>query len=350
MSSQKPSQRATIESVARHAGVSRQTVSNALNAPEKLRPDTLERVLKSIADLGYSPSQAARNLRTQATRLIGFRLAHAWASDVGAIAGRFLDALSGAARDRGYDILVFSAAEDDDEIAAYDDLMRRGATDAFVLMQTHGGDSRTEWLRKRGVPFIAFGRPWDRRQTAHNWVDVDGYRGMRLTVDHLVEQGHRRIGFVGWPSASEVGEDRRRGWLEGCQAHRLPTQGLETRAANGIATGTLAAEELLSLRRPPTALACVSDAMAVGAMRAIEHRGLRVGTDVGVVGFDDSPLATVVAPGLSSVRQPLEALAEKTIDVLVTILDGSAGSTAGSKPVKLLFPPSLIVRESSFRI
>src|SRR5260370_23047070 len=99
--------RPTIKAVARHAEVSYQTVSNALNAPERLRPDTLARVLRSIDELGYQPTQAARNLRMQTTRLIGFRFARSSGSGIASIEDRFLHALCAAAPDRGYGLIVF---------------------------------------------------------------------------------------------------------------------------------------------------------------------------------------------------------------------------------------------------
>ncbi|MDQ2837514.1 MAG: LacI family DNA-binding transcriptional regulator [Actinomycetota bacterium] len=334
--------RPTIESVASHAGVSRQTVSNALNAPERLKPETLARVLDSISSLGYRPSQSARNLRTQSTRLIGFRFARSAGSGIASIEDRFLHALCSAARDRGYGVLVFAADADDDELAVYEDLLSRGAVDAFVLMNTHHGDPRPPWLSAHEVPFVSFGRPWQRLSKPHSWVDVDGRRGLRLVVEHLVAAGHRRIGFLGWPEHSEVGRDRHQGWLDGIEAAKLPTHQLTAHGHDGIAVGSELAERLLSRRHPPTALACVSDAVAVGAMRAVEQRGLAVGRDVAVVGFDDSPLATVVTPGLSSVRQPLESVAEKCVDLLLRQI-----SDHTAIPLKLVVPPTLIVRGSS---
>lgn len=336
------SNRPTISSVAALAGVSRQTVSNALNAPERLKPETLSRVLDSISRLGYRPSQSARNLRTQSTRLIGFRFARSLGSGISSIEDRFLHALCSAARDRGYGVLVFAADADDDEIAMYDDLLSRDAVDAFVLMNSHHGDPRTSWLSAREVPFVCFGRPWQRMARPHSWVDVDGRRGLRMVVEHLAAAGHRRIGFLGWPADSDVGEDRYLGWQSAAETARLPVHQLSARGRDGIAVGSELAERLLARGRPPTAFACVSDAMAVGAMRAVEQRGLTVGRDVAVVGFDDSQLATVVTPGLSSVRQPLESVAEKCVDLLLRHI---ADSTA--IPLKLVVPPTLIVRGSS---
>ena len=163
MAARAPGTRPTVESVARHARVSRQTVSNALNAPQRVRPDTLSRVLASIEQLGYRPNSAARNLRTQSTRLLGCRLLPSLQMGTGGVLDRFLHALCDAARDRGYDVLSFAASTDDAELDVIDDLLRRTAVDAYVIAGTHHVDPRPGWLTARGAPFVAFGRPWGSR-------------------------------------------------------------------------------------------------------------------------------------------------------------------------------------------
>ena len=334
--------RPTVDSVAERAGVSRQTVSNALNAPERLRPDTLARVLVAIEELGYRPHSAARNLRTRLTQVIGCRLLPETSGAAGGVLDRFMHSLCEAARDRSYDVLVFSARNDDDELASYDELLRRTAVDGFVLAGTHFVDARPDWLLDRGTPFVAFGRPWGVRRAKHSWVDVDGAAGTANAVAHLAEQGHRRIGFIGWPGSSGVGDDRRQGWYDELRRRRLPVRGLEANGEDGIATGEALAGRLLDSAQPPTALVCVSDSMALGALHALEDRKLRPGPDVGVVGFDDSLVAAAVRPGLTSIRQPLEAVAEKVVELLMDRL-------AGGDPVAALIPPVLVTRASSLR-
>jgi DNA-binding LacI/PurR family transcriptional regulator len=335
-------QRATVESVALHAGVSRQTVSNALNAPQRLHPETLSRVLASIEELSYRPNHAARSLRTQASRVLGCRLLPSTSAGTGGVLDRFLHSLCESAASRRYDVLAFAARDDDNEIAVYDDLLRRTAVDGFVLAGTHSVDPRTDWLIEHGASFVAFGRPWGQSRPKHSWVDVDGAAGTAEAVAHLAEQGHRRIGFLGWPESSEVGGDRRAGWLGAVKQRRLPTRGLEASGVDGIAAGSALTGRLLDGSQPPTALVCVSDAMAIGALRALEDRRLVAGRDVAVIGFDDSPVAGVIRPGLTSVRQPLEAVAEKVIELL---LDHLAG--ARTRPAHVLIPPALVVRDSS---
>jgi DNA-binding LacI/PurR family transcriptional regulator len=332
-----PSARPTIKAVAEHAGVSYQTVSNAINSPDRLKPATLARVLQSVEALGYKPSQAARNLRTQSTGLIGFRFARSSGTGIASIEDRFLHAVCAAGQERGYGVIVFCADGDDDEIAMYADLLGRNAVDGFILMNTHSEDQRTTWLSDREIPFVSFGRPWSESAEAYSWIDVD-----RLAVQNLTAAGHRRIGFIGWNPGDEVGDDRYAGWLEATKTFGLPADGLAARGPGGIAGGAVLADQLLSTLDPPTALVCVCDATAVGAMQAVRQRGQTVGHDVAVIGFDDSPLCTVVQPTLTSLRQPLELIAERCVELLAQHIDDPQRPSLTS-----IVEPVLIQRESS---
>lgn len=334
--------RPTIEMVAERAGVSRQTVSNAYNAPERLRPETLRTVLAAIEELGYRPSQAARSLRTDATHVIGCRLLPSNYGGTGGVLDGWFHALCDAARSDGYDILTFAASTDDDEIAIYDDLLRRRAVDGFVLTNTHHADARPAAIARLGARCVAFGRPWGVRRPEHSWVDVDGASGTAEAVRHLAGLGHTRIAFLGLSEGSGVGDDRYRGWQRTMEKLGLSTKGLVARAADGIASGRVLAEKLLDSSRPPSAFVAVSDAMAVGAIHAVEDRGGRPGLDVSVVGFDDSPIASVIRPGLSSIRQPIEMVAARLIELLLAELNDAQHS-----PARVLLKPHLVVRESS---
>jgi DNA-binding LacI/PurR family transcriptional regulator len=334
--------RPTIEMVAERAGVSRQTVSNAANAPHRLRPETLQRVLGTIDELGYRPSHAARSLRTRNTGVIGCRLLPSNYGGTGGVLDRLIHALCDAARSSGYNVLAFSVGTDDEEIGVFDDLLRRNAVDGFVLANTHHGDVRPNWLLDQGARFVAFGRPWGVEHPRHSWVDVDGARGTSEAVNHLASLGHTRIGFLGLGEGNGVGDDRYHGWQRAMDDLGLPVRGLVARAEDGIATGKALAEQMMGGPNPPTAFACVSDAMAVGALDAIAERGLRAGHDVSVVGFDDSPAASVIRPRLSSLRQPVEGVAHKLVEVLLAELAGTQ-----RRPSRVLLAPWLVRRESS---
>jgi DNA-binding LacI/PurR family transcriptional regulator len=343
----------TLATVAQEAGVSRQTVSNALNSPHLLRPETLERVRRAVDSLGYSPNRAARSLRTRSSHLIGLRVDRVVEGTANATMDRFLHSLVESSKDVGYHVLLFSSgvdagdgaddglADDARAIAGYDDLLRSTAVDAFVITDTYRGNPQAGWLERRGAPFVAFGRPWDEPAAVHPWVDVDGRTGVMLAVEHLVERGHERIAWVGWQKTSFIGEDRRTGWTDAMHGRGLSTSRLSARGDDTVDFGRRAAHAMLD-KEQPSAFVCVSDTVAMGVLHALADRGLRAGQDVAVVGFDDSIAAQVVPPGLTSVRQPLEEVAREIVNLL--------GNRLTHKPIKepgRLLVPTLSVRGSS---
>ncbi len=188
----------TLADVAERAGVSRQTVSNAVNNPELLRPDTLSRVQDAISVLGYSPNRAARNLRTRASHLIGLKFNPAQEGTANAAMDRFVHTLVDTAGDTGYHVLLFAGSAEDDAVGGYDDLLRSTAVDAFIVTDTYLGNPQAAWLTQRRAPFVAFGRPWDNPDATHSWVDVDGAAGTELATDHLLDKGHTRVAWIGW--------------------------------------------------------------------------------------------------------------------------------------------------------
>ena len=337
-----PAHRApTLATVAAEAGVSPQTVSNALNSPHLLRAETLARVQAAIDLLGYSPNRAARNLRTRTSHLVGLCVEPT--DDLAnPLLDRFLHSLVESCRAVGYHVLLFSSRPGEDASREeYDDLLRSGAVDAFVITDTYRGNPQATWLSTRGVPFVAFGRPWAEPTAGHPWVDVDGRAGVALAVDHLVERGHRRIAWIGWQKSSFIGEDRRSGWVERMHDHGLSTSRLSARGEDQLDFGRRAAHALLD-QEHPTAFVCVSDTVAMGVLRALGERGMVAGRDAAVVGFDDSIAAQVCTPTLTSVRQPLEQVAVEVVRYLGDLLGHRQITEQGR-----ILAPTLSVRESS---
>ena len=330
----------TLMDVARHVGVSAQSVSNALNSPDRVSPATRERILDAVRELGYRPNRSAQALRNQRSRLIGVKVEASRDDRAALLLDQFLHSLAESARGAGCHLILCQADTEAEEIAAYRELLDTTAVDAFVLASTHAGDRRTAALSEWQVPFAAFGRSWDGDDVA--WVDVDGRAGIRAATEHLAAQGHRAIGYVGWPLSSETGRDRRAGWSDACGRLGLSDR-LHAEVSDEFDAGRAAAHTLLDAGDPATALVCTSDTLALGVLRALDERGLRAGRDVGVTGFDNSPAAALCTPGLTSLRQPLEQVAQ---DLVAAVEELLAGSTTRRQT---LLAPELVVRESSLR-
>ncbi|GAA3154474.1 LacI family DNA-binding transcriptional regulator [Nonomuraea salmonea] len=312
----------TIADVARHAGVSRQTVSNVLNSPEVVKEETRRRVLAAVESLGYRVSAAARQMRTGRSRLLAVRIETT--QDGMNVFDRFLHGLTESAARSGYRVLLYTATGDENEIETFDQLLGEFEPDGFVLTSTHHGDPRAAWLAERDLPFVSFGRPWGASEATHPWVDVDGAAGTEAATRHLIDAGHRRIGFIGWEPGSGVGDDRRTGWSRTLGAEGLDT-GLALETDGSPAAGRAAALELVE--RGATALVGVSDSVALGALQVTRA----------VVGFDDTPVAAAV--GLTSLGQPLAEAAARCVELLTDRLSGRPTAS------HVLLSPTLVIRK-----
>ncbi|MFE7126480.1 LacI family DNA-binding transcriptional regulator [Streptomyces sp. NPDC057617] len=329
----------TLAMVARRAGVSPQTVSNALNSPGLLRPETLERVRRTIDEMGYRPHRAAQTLRTRSSKLIGYGIRPTPAGTLAPVMDRFLHALSQTADEAGYRVLLFASPPGATGLEGYEELIDLHSVDGFVLSGTDRGDQRQAWLAKRGVPFVGFGRMWSSRQIG-DWADVDGASGTDAAVDHLVGLGHRKIAFLGWPRGSGVGDDRAEGWQRAMRRHGLPVRGRRAQSIDDIEAARAAAVPLLDAGA--TAVVAVSDTLALGCYRALRERQAVPGRDVAVVGFDDSPTAALLSPGLSTVAQPLEAVGRECVRLLLARM-----ADPDAPPERVLLEPSLVIRDST---
>lgn len=328
---------ATIEDVARAAGVSRQTVSNVLNTPAIVRESTRTRVEDAIRVLGYAPHASARRLRTRRSSTIGVHLDPYAGGISGVVLDRFVHALTERAGERGLRVIVYAARSPDEEIRRMRELRDGGDVDAVVITGTFAGDPRTQWLRDQQVPFASFGRPWgddDFGAPAHLWVDVDGADGTAQATRHALRAGPR-VAFIGWPTGSGTGDDRERGWRdampEGTARLRL-TAPESVPAARAVAAAALADHAI-------DAFVCASDSLAVGAHLAAVALGR---ADLAIAGFDNTPAAEAL--GLASVEQRPEDVATGLFDLLM-----GAGRVIDPRDVRaghahVLVQPTLIVR------
>jgi DNA-binding LacI/PurR family transcriptional regulator len=322
----------TMLDVARVANVSVQTVSNVLNTPAVVNEATMTRVLDAITRLGYRRNRAARSLRGRSSHLIGYCIQEPTPGTVDALLDEFVHSFTKTASHSGYGLLLVTAEGVEAELAVYDELWVTQTIDGIVLSGVEHNDPRITALRERQIPFVAFGRSGV--DVEHSWVDVDGQAGVRLVVEHLVEQGHRRIAFLGWLEGSGNGDDRFSGWRIGCEAVHLPTDvRLIARAENNIGAARESMKLLMKGRQRPTAVVCASDTLAIGAYQGLRELGLHPGQD-------DSPAALIVEPPLSSVRQPVDDVGQAVFAELHRRLIGEPAS-------QHLYVPRLVVRDSS---
>ncbi len=337
------SRQATIKDVAARAGVSYQTVSKVLNHKIRVSRATEERIREAARAVGYRPNLVARSLRSRRSYMIGYSWAPSLPEQGNPILDLLLQGMVSASKQAGYHVLPFQHRPGDRWIEAYQEMIDANRVDGFVLSGVEYDDPRIQMLQGSGFPFVAFGRSnphWD-----FPFVDVDGAVGMTRVVEHLVAQGHRKLAALAWSEKSRVGNNRMEGFLRGMALAGIDLHPEWIQRGEGVVQfGRQAAARLLDLpvNIRPSALVAFNDFMAAGAMQSAQARGLQVGTDLAITGFDDTSIAPYLTPALTSVRQPLREIGQRVIAMLVAILE--QGET---QEAHVLLQPELVVRQSS---
>lgn len=316
---------ATIRDVARHANVSVGTVSNVLNGSPLVKDETRQRVLQAIEVLNFHPAAAARSLSTKRANTIGMVRTelrpYNTKIEYDPVVLDLINGITTAAIDSGIGLTFWTIPVGAQEMALYRRLVSARQVDGLILFAPREHDPRITHLMQRRFPFVVFGR--NSSQHDFHWIDVDGTYGIQLAVSHLAELGHHRIGYIGPPSEQALAEQRWTGFVRGMAAHDLAIDGdLVFEGDFTERSGQLGAHHLLNQPEPPTAIICNNDRMAFGVMREAQSRGMSVGRDVSVIGFDDIPLARYSHPTLTTIRQPVQEIGQLLFRLLQAVIDG----------------------------
>jgi DNA-binding LacI/PurR family transcriptional regulator len=325
----------SIVDVARIAGVSRQTVSNVLNERPGFSKETRLRVLQAIEESGYKPNRAARQLRAQRTWHVGLPL-RAGAVDVrNPFALLFLRAVADAVASPEQSLIVFSCPPDGEQ--AFRTWVRSGEVDGCVLSHITADDYRTRILTELSMPFVVVGRTAeDQPQT---WVDIDNRGAMAGLVDYLVGRGRRRFAYVDHGGGQHWAEARIEGAGRRLAEHgiALPPTSIVRGEFDALATPI---DQLLRQPEPPDTLICGSDALALVAADRVRRAGLEVGGEVAVTGFDGGLHGWLVDQTLTTVRIPVERIAETMVRMLMSLLAGEHAVEGTVMPTELVIGSS----------
>jgi len=328
----------SIKEVARRAGVSLGTVSNVLNRPHKVTPATRRRVQQVIEELGFIPNEAARRLRAGRSNTIGLLVidvANPFFTDVARGVERLAD-------EHGSMVMLCNSDEDPGREHRYLDQLEELRVLGVLITPVEGISPRLEQLIERGTPVVLVDRSTDHNRCS---VAVDNVLGGRLAASHLLEQGHRRIAFVGGHFALQQVTDRHAGAaaavaeVDGAELVVLEATSLT------VAEGRRAGERMAALPADerPTAAFCANDLLALGVLQEMTRRELRVPADLAIVGYDDIDFAAAAAVPLSSVRQPREQLGRTATELLLEEVE----EQETHRHRRVMFEPELVVRDSS---
>lgn len=326
----------TIDDVARLAGVSKVTVSKTLNNTGRISEATRQRVFKAANDLGYVANSAARSLRGGRTNLIGMVIPEL-------ISPYFLEIARSAAESAStekLDLGLFTTSRNAQREQERVSMLSSGLTDGIIIVVPTDTARNISTLERCRVPVVIinhFGVKTDLPS-----IRADSYQGASAAIKHLLELGHRRIGFVTGAVESSQAAERLRSYRDTLGEMGLLNESLITTGNFTQAGGFLAAQDLLDHPNPPTAIFAASDLTAFGVMDAIKDRGLRIPNDMSVVGFDNIAAASQAHPALTTVAHPIHNMTQAAIGLLVNALNGKE-----VKGTHLEFPSELIVRKST---
>ncbi len=314
----------TIHEVARHAGVSPMTVSRVMNSNSNVRDTTRERVMRAVRELNYTPNAAARSLAgAQGTRiaLIYTNPSAAYLSEL------LVGALAGAGRTAAQ--IVLDTWDHMSHAAERAAARKIAQSVAGVILPPPLCESKVvlSELTAADIPVVAIAS--GRFQTDLSSVRIDDFRASHEMTEHLIAMGHQRIGFIRGDPNQTASALRYEGFQAAMtQAGLAVDPGLIHQGYFTYRSGLEAGEKLLSRKTPPTAIFASNDDMAAAAVSVAHRRGLDVPRDLSVVGFDDTPIATTVWPELTTIRQPIAAMAGSAIELLLRSLrlrkDGEA--------------------------
>jgi LacI family transcriptional regulator len=314
-------------------------VSRALAGYDDVNEETRRRIIEIADRLGYQPNLTARQLRSQHTHTIGMVIPLTpYFSDP-----FFMELLSGVGRqaaEHGYDLRLSAQKPGQEELNAYHRMVAGRQVDGMVLARVHRHDPRIAYLQEVQHPFVVFGRG---ESDNYPYIDVDSVTGMRWLVEHLVDYGHQRIAMILSPGELMFTALRLRGYRETLDALGLLYREDYVQEGDLSQRGGLeAADRLLALNDPPTAIIACNDMMALGAMTAIQRHGQRAGQDIAVAGFDDIPAALDAEPQLTTIRQPIYQIGRRLVDMLVSLMQQNTLDAP-----HILMEPELIIRDSS---
>jgi len=309
----KPSQPATLEDVAALAEVSAKTVSRVVNSEPTVSEKTRERVLRAIELLDYKPNLSARMLAGERSYLIGL-----FYDKPG---GYLTDFHAGAAdrcRESGYHLMLESWERDSPQFTRQvSTLLRQMRLDGVILLPPLSDDALiANTLRDSSMPTVRIA-PREQNNESPS-IGIDDYLAARQLTAHLLGLGHRRIGFILGKPGHGATEERYRGFADEMRARNTPVDLSLVETGNFIfPDGAACAQRLLSIPNPPTAIFASNDDMAAAVISVAHKMGLALPTQLSVVGFDDAPVATMIWPLLTTVRQPVTAMARLAAELII---------------------------------
>lgn len=333
---------ATIKDIARQLNISVSTVSRALRNTTDVNTDTRKAVMALAEELSYQPNKLALSLKQKQTHNIGVIV-----PNLDYVLATMVKGIDEVALEAGYTVMVCQSNESFGREIVNTRRLLDSLVDGFIISvssETKVFDHFKK-IQEKKMPVVMFDRLIPNLQAPG--VRIDNMDGGYQATEHLIEQGYKRIAILAGPKNLGISNSRMEGYLNALKKYRIkPDPDLMIHCDFNQHYAYLATEELLSMKKRPDAIFTISDRMAIGAMLAIKEKGLRMPQDIGLVGFNNEPVVSLVTPGISSVDQPAFELGKMTAKLFIETVHNNNDMSMVEEVLK----PKLIVRESSLRV
>lgn len=332
----------SIKDIAKVAGVSHTTVSRALRGSSLISDETTKRIQETALALGYFPNAAAQSLKTNRSQALGVIVSNIddpYFSEI-------LQGIEEIAQGSHYSLFIAASQRDSERESAIVRAMRQHRVDGIIICSTPFSSQRSQQLSKYGIPIVMINN-----QAAEEYrysIYHDDIDGSRQVTRHLIELGHRKIAYLGNSSSGRTTQDRLAGFRYEMQAAGLPLSdeyifelpGSESEKA------TLAVDHFLRLATRPTAIVCFNDMLAIGVLKALQQRGVRVPEEISITGFDNIVFSNYTNPSLTTFDQPKRFIGQKAAELILSLLNSTSDIHVPQQKIQVL-KGSLLVRSSS---
>jgi len=329
----------TLEEIAQLTGVSRSTVSRVINNDPHVNAKTRDRVLETIQRTNYHPNHAARSLAGGTNRILGLVIPTGVANVFGdPYFPTLIRGISATCQERDYSVMLW-LAEPAYERRTVFQVLQNGIIDGVIVSSMPVDEAIIDALVGSKIPFVLVGRHPSHPKVSY--VDVKNQEGAALATHHLIDRGRKRIACISGPLNTIVGIDRQAGYLQALHEAGLPVE-TELMVESNFSEEDAYEKTKALLPYQPDAIFAASDAMALGALRALHAAGFRVPEEVAVVGFDDLPFSAHTTPTLTTIRQPILLTGKMAANTLIDLLEYPTAVSLNT-----ILPVELVIRESS---
>jgi DNA-binding LacI/PurR family transcriptional regulator len=332
----------TIKDIARQLNISVSTVSRAIRNASDVNPETKKAVLALVEELNYQPNQLALSLRNKQTHTIGVIV-----PNLDYVLSMMVKGIDEVALEAGYTVMICQSNESFGREILNTRRLLESLVDGFIISVS--SETKTfehfKKIQEKNIPMVVFDRITPELKAPSVRIDNEG--GGFQATEHLIEQGYKRIAVLAGPKNLNISNSRVDGYLNALKKYKMKIDpDLVIHCDFNQDYAFFATEELLAMKKRPDAIFTISDRMAIGAMLAIKKKGLKMPHDIGLVGFNDEPILSLVSPAISSVEQPSFELGKITAKLFIETMH----NLDDMSPVEKILKTKLFIRESSQRL